>query len=89
MIMAYTGGGSLAELELTGLQQLLTVNGWTPMTAICVILFSLMHFPCATTCWTICKETKSVKWTAVAFLLPTVIGLICCLAVKLIFGIFA
>lgn len=83
MIMAYTANSSLVEYEsLFQLQQLFTSNGWTITTAICVIIFILFHFPCSTTCITIYKETKSIKWTAFAFLLPTIIGLICCFLIS-------
>ncbi len=77
ILMAYLSTGSLVQAEsLTSLHTLLAVNGWTPVTALCTMLFSLLHWPCATTLLTIKKETGSLKWTFVAFLLPTVLGLI-------------
>ncbi|HOV69141.1 MAG TPA: nucleoside recognition domain-containing protein, partial [Clostridia bacterium] len=79
IIMSYTQTGGLLELEsLAGLRKLLVNHGWTWVTALCFMLFMLMHFPCATTCWTIKKETRSWKWTAAAFLIPTVAGIIIC-----------
>ena len=79
IIMSYLSTGSLTEItELDALRGLLVENGWTAVTAICTMVFSLMHFPCATTCMTIKKETGSLKWTALAFALPTVCGLILC-----------
>lgn len=79
IIMAYTAAGTLVETNsLLELHTLLAANGWTWLTAVCTMLFSLMHFPCATTCLTIKKETGSLKWTALAFILPTVIGLLVC-----------
>lgn len=79
IIMAYTGGGALVEMtNLSALSQLLTANGWTPVTALCVLLFCLMHWPCATTLLTIKKEAGSVGWTALATLLPTAAGLLLC-----------
>jgi len=78
IIMAYTAQGSLLELEGAALLNLFVQNGWTWLTAINVILFSLMHWPCATTCLTIHKETQSFKWTAVSFLVPTVCGVVVC-----------
>ena len=87
MVMAYmqsgviSGASSLAELE-----NLLIANGWTPITAICVMIFSLMHWPCATTLLTIKKETGSLKWTLAAIVIPTVLGVIFCMVVNL-FGI--
>ncbi len=79
MIMAYLSQGSLLELEsLAEMRTLLIDNGWTWVTAISTCLFSLMHWPCSTTLLTIKKETGSIKWTALAFLLPTGLGLLTC-----------
>lgn len=79
IIMSYMATGSLLELEsLTELRNLLVANGWTWHTAVCVMIFSLMHWPCSTTCLTICKETQSLKWTLVSFLVPTVTGITIC-----------
>jgi len=79
IIMSYMATGSIIKLDnLTELRQLLVNNGWTWITAISTMLFSLMHFPCSTTCLTIKKETQSIKWTAISFLVPTVIGIIIC-----------
>ena len=88
-IMTYLSAGSLAELGSTAqLRELLAANGWTWATAGSVILFSLMHWPCSTTCLTIRKETGSWRWTAVAMLAPTAAGMLLCLlftaAVKLL-----
>ena len=80
--MAYLATGSLTDLSALGeLKILLENNGWTWLTAVCTILFSLMHWPCSTTCMTIAKEQKSLKWTAISFAVPTVIGLTVCLIV--------
>lgn len=79
IIMAYMAQGSILELDsLTEMKQLFVANGWTWVTAISTMLFSLMHWPCSTTLLTIKKETGSWKWTALAFLIPTVIGLTTC-----------
>lgn len=79
IIMSYMCTGSLLELEsTTELYNLLIANGWTWVTAVCTILFSLMHWPCSTTCLTIKKETQSFKWTLVSFLVPTMTGIIIC-----------
>ena len=84
-IMAYMSGGNLIDISnLSTLRELLIANGWTPITAICTVIFSLVHFPCSTTCLTIYKETKSVKWTALSFTLPTLIGVILCILVNFI-----
>ncbi len=82
IIMSYMATGSIAELDsLDQLRGLLVSHGWTWLTAVCMMLFSLMHWPCGTTCWTIKKETQSWKWTAVSFLVPTVCGVAVCFVV--------
>lgn len=82
IIMSYMSTGSILDLNsLDQLRTLLVSNGWTPITAICVMLFSLMHWPCATTCFTIKKETQSLKWTLISFLIPTVTGIVICFIV--------
>lgn len=82
VIMAYLAQGSLLDMSnLSELHTLLVDNGWTWLTAVCTMLFSLLHWPCSTTCMTIRKETGSWKWTAVSFLLPTAIGLLLCFTV--------
>lgn len=84
-LMGYLCTGSLTEYEsLFALRGILTANGWTETTALCVLFFTLFHFPCGTTCLTIWRETRSVKWTALAVALPTVIGAALCILVKLI-----
>jgi len=80
IIMAYISSGKITELEtLSDLKNLLVANGWTWVTAISMMLFSLLHWPCATTCLTIKKETQSIKWTAVSFIVPTVFGILVCI----------
>lgn len=79
IIMAYLATGSLTDFsDLSALRTLLVENGWTWITAVSTMLFSLMHWPCSTTCLTIRKETQSWKWTAAAFLIPTVMGMLVC-----------
>ena len=79
IIMSYMSTGAILDLESTSaLHDLLVANGWTWHTAICVMLFSLMHWPCSTTCLTIKKETQSLKWTGISFLVPTVTGITIC-----------
>ncbi len=82
IIMAYMATGSIVDLQdLTQLRTLLVNNGWTWLTAVCTMLFSLMHWPCSTTCLTIKKETQSLKWTAISFAIPTVVGMLICFLV--------
>ena len=64
------------------LKALLAAHGWTLKTAVCMAAFSLFHWPCSTTLLTIKKETGSLRWTATAFLLPTVIGIVVCILIS-------
>ncbi len=83
ILMGYLSAGSLTEYgSLAQLHALLSANGWTAVTALCVLLFTLFHFPCGTTCLTIWRETRSAKWTALAAVLPTAVGMGLCMAVK-------
>ncbi|HWQ51585.1 MAG TPA: ferrous iron transport protein B [Terriglobales bacterium] len=82
IIMSYLATGSLTELEsLSELHALFVSHGWTWLTAVCTMLFSLLHWPCGTTCLTVKKETGSLKWTLVSFAVPTVTGIAVCFAV--------
>jgi ferrous iron transport protein B len=82
IIMSYMATGNMLELDsLDDLRELLISHDWTWLTAVCTMLFSLMHWPCGTTCWTIKKEAGSWKWTAVSFLVPTVTGIVICFVV--------
>ena len=79
ILMAYLAQGSLTEITDTSeLCRILTDNGWDLTTAICMIIFTLFHFPCATTCMTIKKETGSLKWTAVSVIVPLAVGILLC-----------
>lgn len=82
MLMAYLATGSLTGYEsLDALRTLLTDQGWTWLTAVCTMLFSLVHWPCSTTCMTMRKESGSWKWTLLGFALPTAIGMALCFLV--------
>ena len=91
MLMIYMSSGAISELpNLIELKQILLQNGWTLTTAICTLVFVLFHFPCSTTCITIYKETKSMKWTLVSLILPLVVGIVMCFCINLcsyVFGI--
>ena len=79
ILMAYLSQGTILEFDsLTQLRELLTANGWTWITALCTMVFSLMHWPCSTTLLTIKKESGSWKWTVLAFFLPTAWGMGIC-----------
>ncbi len=90
ILMTYLSQNSLIEIsDRAALSELLTAHGWTLKTAVCMVIFTLFHFPCATTCMTVRKETGSLKWTAVSFLLPTLIGVILCTITNCLFRIFS
>ena len=79
VIMAYLSAGTLTDFsDLGELRLLLVEHGWTWLTAVCTMLFSLFHWPCSTTCLTIRKESGSWKWTAAGALIPTVVGIVVC-----------
>ncbi len=85
ILMGYLSAGSLTDYSgLAELQGLLTAHGWTAATAVCALVFTLFHFPCGTTCLTVWRETRSLKWTAVAVLLPTAVGVGLCIAVHFV-----
>lgn len=89
IIMSYLCTGSLTDISsLSDLHQLLINNGWTWLTAVCTMLFSLMHFPCGTTCLTIKKETNSLKWTILSFIIPTITGIVVCFLITSFVNIF-
>ncbi|NME96569.1 ferrous iron transport protein B [Clostridium cochlearium] len=89
IIMSYMSAGALIEFQnLSTLRDLLIANGWTIVTAINVMIFTLMHFPCGTTLLTIRKETGSFKWALVSFLLPTLFGIVVCFLVTQTFALF-
>lgn len=80
-VMTYLAEGALVEPEsLDALRHLLVSQGWTAATAVSVMLFSLLHYPCSTTLWTIHRETQSVKWTVAAAAIPMAVA---CLVVML------
>lgn len=85
ILMLYMSTGELVEMEnLVSLKEILIANGWTSLTAICVMLFSILHWPCSTTSLTIKKETGSWKWTLAGFVLPTIVGIMVCFVVNTI-----
>ena len=72
------GAGVMFEADDATVRAILTAGGWTTLTAVCLMLFSLCHNPCSTTLYTIYRETRSVKWTTVSALLPLVMGFLLC-----------
>ena len=89
IVMAYLMEGSLGDLgSLTALRELLVQNGWTVTTAVSVMLFSLMHWPCSTTCLTIKKESGSWKWTALSMAVPAIAGFSLCFLWNMLASLF-
>lgn len=88
MLMTYTAQGMLIDYQGLGeLRAILVQNGWTAKTALCFLIFALMHWPCSTTLVTIKKETGSLKWTLVSLLTPALMGGALCMLVNLLFYI--
>jgi ferrous iron transport protein B len=88
-VMSYTASATLVDAQSAAeLGSLLVANGWTLLTGINVLLFCLLHFPCATTMLTIKKETKSLKWTALAAAIPTLLGIAVCVAFTALMRLF-
>ena len=87
ILMCYLKSGTLVNIEDTiQIGQILIQNGWTMLTAMNVMLFTILHFPCATTLLTIKKETSSWKWTAISFAIPTVCGIVLCMFTNLVYN---
>ena len=82
LLMGYLQTGSLTDYgSLVELSAVLTANGWTAETAVCMLVLCLLHFPCGTTCLTILHETGSARWTALAAALPTAMGAAVCMVI--------
>ncbi|MFQ5459599.1 MAG: nucleoside recognition domain-containing protein, partial [Anaerolineae bacterium] len=85
-----SGAGVMFETESAGdMMALFSAGGWTLLTAVNLMLFSLIHNPCSTTIYTIYRETGSAKWTAVASLLPVALGILVTLAVAQLWELIA
>lgn len=87
ILMCYLQGKALVNIEDTfAIGEILKQNGWTILTAINVMIFTILHFPCATTLLTIKKEIGKMRWVVLSFLIPTVCGIIICMLTNLIFN---
>jgi len=85
LLMGYLSADSLLAVEdLAAMRAVLTANGWTWLTALNFIIFALFHWPCGTTLLTIRRETGSCKWTLLAALLPTALGICLCIVLTII-----
>ena len=79
LMMAYSSGGVMVDISsLSALHSLLVSCGWTARTALCFIAFSVLHYPCATTLWTVWHETQSFKWTVFSALMPLAVAFFIC-----------
>ena len=88
ILMSYLANGELINIEnIESIGEILISNGWTMLTAINVMIFSLLHFPCSTTLISIKKETGSLKWTFLAFLIPLICGMIICMLTNAIYNL--
>ncbi len=88
ILMSYMASGTLVNLEDTfAIGEILISHGWTIITAINVMIFTLLHFPCSTTLISIKKESGSIKWSILAFLLPTLCGIIICMITNGIYNL--
>ena len=89
ILMSYIGQGSLVSMEENmAIRQILVQNGWTLLTGINVMLFTLLHFPCGTTLLTIKKEAGGWKWAILSFALPTICGIVLCMFTTLVWNVF-
>ena len=90
ILMCYLKGGTLVNIEDTvSIGQILIQNGWSMLTAMNVMLFTVFHFPCATTLLTIKKETGRLKWTGLSFVIPTVCGVVLCMCTTLVYNVLS
>ena len=88
ILMSYMGKGIMVDIESTfTIGEILIQNGWTLLTAINVMIFTLLHFPCSTTLLTIKKETGKWRWAILAFIIPTLCGIILCMLTTGIYNI--
>lgn len=88
ILMSYMASSSLVDLDDTYvIRNILVQNGWTLLTAINVMIFTLLHFPCSTTLLTIKKETGSWKWSILSFILPTACGIVICMCTTLLWNV--
>ncbi|MBR6690391.1 MAG: ferrous iron transport protein B [Bacilli bacterium] len=88
IIMTYLSSNTMIDInDISLIKNLFISNGWTIITAICMIIFIIFHYPCSTTLITIYKETKSIKWTLLSFALPLLIGIVLCTLINFIFNI--
>jgi ferrous iron transport protein B len=85
ILMLYSSGSVLTQIDsYQAIGSVLMSNGWNKITAICAIVFFILHWPCSTTLMTIKKETGSIWWTVLSFILPTSFGMLICIMINLL-----
>lgn len=88
ILMSYLSTGSLVNIENTfEIGEILKQNGWTILTGINVMIFTLLHFPCGTTLMSIKKESGSTKWSLLAFALLTICGILICMITTIVWNL--
>lgn len=88
IVMGYLSSGTIVSgVDFASFHALLLANGWTVQTALCTLVLTVAHAPCSTTCLTIFKETKSVRWTLAAILIPAGAGLFLCTVLHFLFAL--
>lgn len=89
LLMCYLSANSMIEIsDVNLLSDILCQQGWTILTAVNMMLFSLLHFPCGTTLYTIYKETHSIRWTVLSFVIPILTACMVCCTTNLFYHIF-
>lgn len=89
ILMCYLRGTSLVNFsDYSAIGEILISNNWTLITAINVMIFTVLHFPCTTTLLSIKKETGNYKWAFLSFLLPTICGILICIITNFLYSIF-
>ena len=89
LLMTYSNLGTITDYNsLFELKNILINQGWTIITAISFLIFTICHFPCGTTIMTIKKETGSIKWTILAIIIPTLTGFVLCLLTSNLLRLF-
>ena len=85
ILMCYMSSGTLVDISDTvTIKNILQNNGWDAVTALCMLIFTIFHFPCSTTCLTIKKETGSLRYTLAAIAIPTLTGMMLCFGISYI-----
>ncbi len=88
-LMMYSSSSVIvSDYSFSAVSSILSSCGWTSVTAICAVVFSIMHWPCSTTLMTIKKESQSFKWAFVSFLLPSLFGFFACVAINALSKLF-